>query len=116
MGLFNKFFGNPGSNKNSSDDKPPIYGGDGTSEEDAAIINCASMGTANRLMDRFISDKHGELEKDWNRTVEFFLKSESPNATKIRVIGIKCSDGSEYKFYFDVTRPMKVANKMLGLD
>ena len=116
MALFNKFFGKSKSNKNPLDDKPPIYGGDGTTEENVAVINCASMGLANRLMDRFISEKHGEIEKDWNRTIEFFLKNEESKTPRIRVIGVECSDGAEYQYYFDVSRPMNVANKMLGLD
>lgn len=116
MGLFNKYFGKSKSNKNLLDDKPPIYGGNGTSEEEAAIINCASMGLANRLMNKFISEKHGEVEKDWNRTIELFLTSEELKTPRIRLIGVKCSDGTEYQYYFDVSRPMNVANKMLGLD
>lgn len=115
MGLFNKLFGKSKTNKNPLDDKPPIYGGDGTTEENAAVINCASMGTANRLMDRFISEKHGEVEKDWKRAIEFFRKSEDSNPPMIRVIRIQCSDGSEHQYYFDITRPMNVASKMFGL-
>ncbi|MEX0608812.1 MAG: hypothetical protein WD016_10690 [Balneolaceae bacterium] len=116
MGLFNKFFGSSKSNKNPLDDKPPIYGGDGTTEENAAVINCASMGTANQLINRFIAENHGEFEKDWNRTIEHFLNSEKSTAPQIRVIGVKCSDGTSHQYYFDVSRPMKVANKMLGFE
>jgi len=116
MGLFNNLFGKSKSTKNPLDDKPAIYGGDGKTEGNAAVINCTSMGTANHLMNRYISERHGEFEKDWNRTIEFFLNSEESNIPKIRVIGVECSNGSEHKYYFDVSRPMKVANKMLGLD
>lgn len=116
MGIFKKFFGKSESNKNPLDDKPPIHGGDGTTEENAAVINCASMRLANRLMNRFISERHGEFEKDWNRTIEFFLNSENSSIPDIRVIGVECSNGTEHKYYFDVSRPMKVANNILKLD
>ena len=49
MGLFDNFFGKSASNKDSLDDKPPIYGDDGTTEENATVINCASMGVVNLL-------------------------------------------------------------------
>lgn len=116
MGLFNNFFSKSNQKKDPSKGKPPVYGGDGTSKENAAVVNCASMSLANRLINDFISKKHGELEKDWNRNIEYFLNSEESENPRIRVISIECSDGSNHEYYFDVSRPMGVANKMLGFE
>jgi len=116
MGFFNKIFGRSKPSKKSFDDKPPIYGGDGTTEQNAVVINCASMGMANNLMDRFISERHGDKETDWNRTVEFFLNSDQQSTPEIRFLGIKCNNGDEHQYYFNVSRPMNVANKILGLE
>lgn len=115
MGIFSKIFGKSGS-QNNSKKKPPIHGGNGTCKEDPAIINCTSLSTANMLMNRFISEKHGELDVDWKRTIEFFLDSKSDSGIEIRVIDVKCSDGTQYQYYFDVTRAMNVLNKMMGID
>ena len=65
MGLFGKLFGKKSHSPEEMDKKPPIYGGDATSAQTAAIINCASMGTANLLTDRFISERHGQKDADW---------------------------------------------------
>ena len=116
MGISNKFFGGSIHSNDPLGGKPPIYGGNGTNEKKAAIVNCASMSMANYLIDNFISEKHGELEIDWNRTIEFFIKSQSEKNSKIRVIGITCSDGSKHKYYFDVTRPMNATDKLLGFE
>lgn len=98
--------------KEKPNDKPPIYGGDGLSNESPAIVNCASMGMAQALIDRFISERCGE---EWERGVEMTLASRNVPDKSIQVISVKLPDGTEKRFYFDLSRPVSVAMKMSGM-
>ena len=108
MSIFSKLFGN----KNKNDDKPPIYGGDGLSDNSPAIVNCAGMGMAQALIDSFISEKCGD---DWERRTEFTISSPSDSNKLLRLICVQTSDGNDHKFHFDLSRPVGVAKKMSGL-
>ena len=116
MGLFNKLFGTDKNPK--SDSNPPISGGDGTKPTQAAIVNCASMGVANHLIDTFISARHGSKAVDWKRGFEMYVKLQGIPDNTIRSIGVECSDGTNHSYYFDISRPLhgtvNLANK-LGL-
>lgn len=98
--------------KQKPNDKPPIYGGDGLSNESPAIVNCASMGMAQALIDRFISERCGE---EWERGVEMTLASRNDPDKSIQAILVKLPDGTENRFYFDLSRPVSVAMKMSGM-
>lgn len=98
--------------KDKPSDKPPIYGGDGLSDESPAIVNCASMGMAQSLIDRFISDKCGE---EWERGIEMTLASRNDPEKNIKMISVNLPDGTENRFYFDLSRPVAVAMKMGGM-
>lgn len=110
MSIFSKLFGS--KKKSDYDDKPPIYGGDGLSDDSPAIVNCASMGMAQALIDSFISEKCGN---DWEREIEFTISSPSDLSKSLRLICVRASDGNEHKFYFDLSRPASVAMKMSSL-
>ena len=97
---------------NTDREAPPIYGGDATGKDEPAIVNCASMGLANQLIDRFISERHGTQGEAWQRGAEFFVNKESGRF--IRCINVDLSNGQTTAYFFDVTRPMRVAEKMLG--
>lgn len=118
MGFFNKLFG--GKDEARTDPlggKPPMYGGDGSSPEQAVVVNCASMGTANHLIDRFISERHGEKGKDWQRGIEMFVNAPDVAEYTIRSIGVELSNGGRESYFFDVSRPMsgsKNVAKMMG--
>lgn len=92
-------------------DKPPIYGGDGLSAESPAIVNCASMGMAQALIERFISERCGN---SWETGAELTLASPNDPDKDIKMISAKLPDGTENHFYFDLSRPVGVAMKMAG--
>ncbi|EML1877568.1 TPA: hypothetical protein R2X00_005226 [Escherichia coli] len=110
MGIISRLFG--GKSKPQYDNKPPIYGGDGLTDRSPAIVNCASMGMAQALIDGFISERCGEGSE---RGIEFTLKSPDNSEKLIKMICVTAPDGSEHKFYFDLSRPVAVAMKMSGL-
>jgi hypothetical protein len=87
--------------------KPPIFGGTGSSHHDAVIINCASMAMCNKLINQFITENNGEMAKDWNRAMEYFVNSpDVPEHTIIRCVSIERKDETTTSYYFDVSRPM----------
>ena len=99
------------------DKMPPIYGGDGTTAKTAATINCAAMTTAHHLIDRFISERHGQKGVDWRRGVEFFVNEPSIPDFTVRAFVIKTTSGQSYTYYFNVARPMSATKhlmKMMG--
>lgn len=101
------------------DGKPPVFGGDGSTAEDAVVINCASMGMANHLIDNWISDHHGEKGEDWERTVEMFLDQGQANPPTLRSIGVETKEGEDYSYVFNIGRPMGATmqlNEILNQD
>lgn len=110
MGIISQLFG--GRSKQQHDDQPPIYGGDGLSDRSPAIVNCASMAMAQALIDGFISKKCG---KGCERGIEFTLESPNDPDKLVKMICVTTRDGTEHKFYFDLSRPIAVAMKMSGL-
>lgn len=109
MGIFSQLFG--GKRKQQHEDQPPIYGGDGLSDRSPAIVNCASMAMAQALIDGFISEKCGE---GYERGIEFTLESPNDPDKLVKLIFVTAPDGTEHKFYFDLSRPVAVAMKMSG--
>ena len=110
MGIISRLFG--GEKKNEYDGKPPVHGGDGLTDRSPAIINCASMGMAQSLIDDFISE---QCDGEWERGMEFTLSAPDDSGKLIRMISVKTTDGNECNFYFDLSRPVGVASKMLGI-
>lgn len=109
MSIFSWLLG--GKKKSEYDDKPPIYGGDGLSDNSPAIVNCASMGMAQAIIDGFITEKCG---KDWERGMEYTLSASDAPEKSIRLITVETREGGNHKFYFDLSRPLSVAMKMHG--
>jgi hypothetical protein len=102
----------------TEDDIPTICGGDALSVETPATINCAAMSTAHLLINKFISERHGQKDTDWEAECEFFVNE--PNIPKftVRAFGITTKSGGTYTYYFDVARPMNATKrlvKMMGL-
>ena len=109
MSMFSYIFGrkNRDDSRDSNDDsKPPIYGGDGSSRNEAVVINCTNMTMGNELINRFISEKNGEINKDWNRAMEYFVSSPDVPGNTIRCVSIERKDETTLSYYFDVSRPM----------
>lgn len=117
MGIFSKIyeslFGKSGKEK--LDEKPSAFGGDGTSPEEAVVINCASMSMANRIIDNFISDRHGEKGDDWSRGIEMFHNSPMEDGPTTRMIGINISDDESRNYYFNVSRPMGATMDLINM-
>lgn len=109
MGFFSRFFG---GKSNTDDEKPAMYGGDGLTQSSPVIINCASMGVAQTLMERVINSHCG---KDWTREVEFSLKDPNDPQKSLKMISVVTQDGSKHSFYFDLSRPVKNAMKLQGM-
>jgi len=106
MNIFSYIFGRKKGRTNDKT-KPPIHGGTGSSHNDAVVINCASMAMSNELINRFISEKHGKINKDWNRAMEYIVNSpDIPEDTIIRCISIECKDETTSSYYFDVSSPI----------
>lgn len=106
MNIFSYIFSR---NKKPIEDKtkPPIHGGTGSSHNDAVVINCGSMAMCNELINRFISEKHGEINKDWNRAMEYIVNApDTPDNTVIRCISIECKDETTSSYYFDISGPI----------
>lgn len=117
MGIFSEIyesmFGK--SEKEKLDEKPPTFGGDGTSPEEAVVVNCASMSMANRIIDDFISDRHGEKGEGWSRNFEMFHNSPMEDGPTIRMIGIKLSDDESRDYFFNVSRPMGATMDLINM-
>jgi len=64
---------------------------------------------ANFEIDYFLTQRHGEKEKDWKRTMEFFLK-ESPN---IKRVLIEETGGETLSYFFDLTRALGITKRMV---
>jgi hypothetical protein len=90
----------------------PISGGDGSSFEQAVIIDCASTGMAHMLISRFLSDKHGVEGKDWDSGFEFFAKGANGPERFVRLLSISLRDGTKREYYFDISRAMKAFETM----
>lgn len=106
MNIFSYIFGRK-KPKTSDNTQPPIFGGTGSSHNDAVVINCGSMAMCNELINRFISEKHGEINKDWNRAMEYIVNApDVPEDTIIRCISIESKDETTSSYYFDVSRPI----------
>lgn len=84
----------------------PFLGGNGMNSKNPVFINCASSAMANSLMDKFISEKHGIKNTDWNQTMSMSLNSDITECGIIKSISIKSKDES-FVYYFDLSRPMK---------
>jgi hypothetical protein len=117
MGLLDWLFGktrNAGAQQNE-DSLPPLYGGDGSSVEDAVVVNCASTGMANQLIDQFIAQRHGEKDRDWERVVEAFVNGDDLPVDTIRAIGIVTNDRKAMTYYFDIGRVIRAMDAMAKL-
>lgn len=109
MGWLDSLFG---KKSQSPDDLPPTYGGSGKSATDAVVINCASMSMANELIDRFISERHGEKGRGWIRGIELSIKHPESPAGSLKAIAVSLPGNQEEMYYFDLSRPSGVARKM----
>jgi len=96
-----------------ADQNPPLYGGDGLTAETAVIVNCASMATADTLINRFIAQKHGQ--QAWQRGVEMTLTPAASPSRTVRSVAIILADKTQTTYYFDVTRPAAATTKLVQL-
>jgi hypothetical protein len=94
-------------------DQHPLYGGDGLTSETAVVVNCASMATADTLINRFITQKHGQ--QGWQRGLEMALTPASSPSKTIRSVVITLADKTQTTYYFDITRPATATMKLVQL-
>ena len=96
------------------DDFPALYGGAGTTFETPVIVNCCSGETAQLLIDRFISERHGKQGIDWSRDFEMTLAdAKTPDGPMIRCVTVRLGDGSSREYYFDKSRPVETLDRLL---
>lgn len=93
----------------------PFLGGDGSSMESPVYINCASGSMAETLIDRFISERHGEKDIDWNVGISFTHKSNNTKCGMVKSIVVNTKQG-DFTYYFDLSRPFKTLEKFLQRD
>lgn len=91
-----------------------ISGGDGSSPQQAMVLNCASVGMARKLIDDVLSNELGVEDRDWTNVLEFFLPDANGPERFIRCIVVKVPPDGKRNFYFDMTRAMRVLDKMRG--
>lgn len=113
MGLLKRMFGKKTTSLRDLGNNPPIYGGDAKSIKSAAIINCAAMSTAHHLIDRFISELHGQKDSDWTRGIEYFVNDPNVPEFTVRAIGVNSKAGEKTIYFFNVARPMSATKKLL---
>ncbi len=113
MGFFKWLFGKNTPPSKRVDENPPIYGGDAVTPQTSAILNCYAMSTANYLIDRFISELHGQKDCDWKRSLEFFVNAPGVPEFTVRAIRIITSSGEKLTYYFNGARPMNGTKKLL---
>lgn len=109
MGIFSRFSKNKKVVKNES----PFMGGNGLSLDAPVYIDCASGGMAEHLIDRFISEKHGQKGIDWQIEVSFTVESAKTNCGMVKSIVVKTKQ-EELNYYFDLSRPMANLQKFTG--
>ena len=119
MGFLRKLFGGEDTGKNDPmSSKPALYGGDGSTPEKAVVVNCASMEMAQRLIEQFISHRHGEKGQDWHRGIDMFVNTPVTKEYTIRSIGVQLSDSEDTSYFFDISRPMSASKdvaKLMGI-
>lgn len=93
----------------------PFGGGDGSSAGNAVVLNCASMAIARRLIDRFISERHGQKTSNWTIVTEYFVRQSNVPPDSIRSVSVDCNDGSKHTYYFDISRQVKNMDRMAGI-
>lgn len=115
MGLLDMLFGKKSLSLKEMDKMPPIYGGDASSFQTAATINCAAMSTAHHLIDRFISKRHGQKDVEWKRETEFFVNE--PNIPKftVRAFVVTTTSDESHTYYFNMARPMNANKKLMKM-
>jgi len=94
--------------------QPPIGGGDGSTKEQVIVLNCASIGMAQMLINRIISEKFGKKGIDWKGGIEMFAPGANGPDSYIRILTFSLKNGIRERFYFDLTRSMKVVDKLRG--
>ena len=115
MGLFDMLFGEKSPLPKETDKMPPIYGGDATSAETAATINCAAMSTAHLIIESFICKHHGQKNTDWKPEIDFFVNKPSIPEFTVRAFTVTTKSDERHTFYFNVARPMSTTKKLMKM-
>ncbi len=113
MNFLSRLFGSKKSSHNELDDLPPLYGGDGNSPQNPVIVNCCSVNSKDILINSFLEEKHGVKGTDWQSGFEYFVNEGGVPEYSIRAVTITLADGASRTYYFDISRPMNVAKKLM---
>ena len=100
-----KIFFNPFKKKGDSLFDCPYIGGDGLSIKTPVGINCLNMHRAESLIEKFISEKHGRKNVDWEMGVSIVFRSSKAKCGYVMNTLVKTKD-EEKHYYFDLSRPI----------
>ena len=76
-------------------------GGEGTSEEDAVIINATLSNTGIHAEYQWLEKQYGKRDEDW--TVEIRIHGSSEDGRIIETFSIKLADGTMKTVVFDIS-------------
>jgi hypothetical protein len=66
------------------------------------------------LMNRILTEKHGTEGKDWESGIEMFAREANGPDKYVRIRTISLRNDASLSYYFDITRAMRVVDKLLG--
>jgi hypothetical protein len=95
----------------ASVNKPAVSGGDASSKQSLAIINCSSPKLAYTLIYDFISKKQGQKDIDW-KEIERKIVSDNNGDLHICEIIIELENKNRLTYYFDISQSMQFAQKL----
>lgn len=82
---------------------PPLFGGDGLSENSPVVVNATSRALSERLIKDFISQTMGKSGVDW-KTVETALIVSPDRDGHVECRVAESLDGQRREFFFDLSR------------
>jgi hypothetical protein len=113
MNFLSRLFGSKKTSYKELDKLPLLYGGDGNSPQTPVVVNCCSVNSKDILINGFLVKKHGVKGTDWHSGGDYFVNEEGIPEYSIRAVIVTLADGTSRTYYFDISRPMNVAMKLM---
>ena len=85
---------------NRQTDRMRYLGGDGSTIENAIIINAQSTLDGVAAEYKYISNKHGERNRNWSLKYQFLTKKDDKH---FDAMVVKLTNGQELTYYFDIS-------------
>jgi hypothetical protein len=97
--------------QNDHINQPKISGGDASSIQSLAIINCSSPKMAYTLIYDFISKKQGQKDTDWKEIERNLCSADNGNVHICKLL-IELRNRNRLTYYFDISQSMQFAQKL----